>query len=1073
MISDDVELDRAYAQASFPKDIYGFLKNQELASSLTDHAAGFLLQIYCDHTYGEILTTRDAPRYDFVERINETDYNSVYKVRDNETDCLYVLKIANPQHREEAKKLLNNERTKYEAVTSPHVVKCHSFNYTRKDGRDFLFYLVLNLVEGTDLSQTLKTQAGSKWEYPRAAALARDIARGLADLHSRCIVHRDVKPANIVVSPDGRATLVDLGIAADVTRAPDPAGTEGYLSPEQSQGNDALLPSDVFSFGLVLWEVLVGVPYFATRGRAYLKDIQLHHDPKSLHSYRADAPEALHTLVTKCLLRRPESRPKAREIVKSLDDYLASHGPVLDDLCTYADRSRYFAAQCADVFGELAALVDDWYCSAGSANRVLAITGHPGDGKSYFVSWWTRKHAPESAVLVWLCNGGRSDNNRESSCNPSRFVAQLIRELSHHIPGYPGSVTFDRQFLEQQPLDALARYVTTPLNLLPPSTSQRTLVIAIDGIEAAGNLSFAHGISMTNVLQLLVEQLPAYFRLLVTCRPGDGVLANLTEAPVTITLSGEHRSLVRHASIELCNHYLETNTQFRDQVEAYTQKQSFGAPLERERLESFMQSNLASAVQLRDQNLQSTREWCEDVAAGRVSELLTATYTGDTEAKTFRSFLEGRAVKQPDAYGVLFAALCAATGPIPEELLEFAVPDWPHRYRDVTGLITVTPGVWWEHESYRELALKCQLRIRIDVYAGHEALAKACRRVLSEPGVFAANCRPYALEHYGYHLLGCRDQDSYRRWLLGEERTKAMSGNENIADAAVAKEYAFLKETKRTHFLLEHDDVLKAFIESGVRWLARTLARQIEMIPRDLTQDFIEVLTEVVANIAESNKKLLVFGAETECCMGVSPLEETDYNTFIMDPLWEHPVHVQLMRAQRRQAKKVLLIYADLYLRLTGRHAPASISDDTREVMQRNGYGPMFIDWVQADLKQQLFDPAPSLAWVHTYVDLMHKEFIFPATDDCATPSAEREAGAVDLCEDSSVNALLHMLFLMGIGWTPDSDSKSQWAICQWTELAAMPGIESKSQSSALEACGGLDAVDTFIQKFLSRARPQ
>jgi serine/threonine protein kinase len=1075
MLRDDAELDREYLAAGCPKDIAGFLEGKELAPSLRASAPAFLLQIYCDHTYGDILTTSDAPRFNFIQRISETQYHSVYKVQDNETECLYVLKIANPKHREEARRLLDNERAKYEAVTSPHVVKCHSFNYTRKDGRDFLLYLVLTLVEGTDLSQNLKQQAGRRQDYQRVAALARDIASGLADLHSRGIVHRDIKPANIIVSSDGKATLIDLGIAADVTDAPDRAGTEGYVSPERALGNNALLPSDVFSFGLVLWELLVGTPYFSTSGPAYWKEIALHHEPQSLHNYRADAPDALHTLVATCLQRLPEARPKAREIVELLNDYLASYGPVLDGLCTYTDRSTYIAAQCAEVFDELASVVDDWFCSPQPSNRVLAITGNPGDGKTYFVSWWTRRHVPEAAVLVWLCNDGRFDNNRDSTCDPTRFVAQLIRQLSHRVPGYPGSVTFDRHALEQTPLDALARYVIAPLKRLRPSLSQPTVVIAIDGIEMAAHRSFAHGVSMADVVRLLAEQLPGYFRLIITSRPGDGGLQSLAEYPVTIALNREHRSLVTHASIALCNHYLETNRRFADRVAEYARRHSIGAPLEGEALESVMRSHLAFGVQIRDQNLQSTKDWCEGVAAGRVGELLTADYTSDTEARAFRSFLEGPAKNEPEAYGLLLSVMCAAPVPIPEELLELAVPDWPNKYRDASRLITKTPqaDVSWQHPSYPKLAVACQSRIRIYLPAGHEVLAKACRHVLSNTLGFPLDCHAYAREHYGYHLLGSRDLQAYRHWLLGEERSKAMVGYDAVADTAVSKDYALLKDTKRCHFILSDDEVHKTFIRSGIRSLARVFAATTCCtIRHDLTPDFVQAITDVVEAISDPHKKLLVFGPETECVAGVSPWEQTDYNSLIMDPLWSHPVHIKLQQAIRRQARNVLRLYADVYLRLTGLHSPAAITDDTREVIRRNGYGAMFIAWVTPELQQQRHEQAPSLAWVNIHYGLMVREFCCATMEEWQGASAESQAKCVEWSEDPNVSTLLHMLFAMGMGWTPGSDLKSQWATCPWTEVAATPGSESKVLSSVLGASGGLDAVDAFIREFRCRRRP-
>jgi eukaryotic-like serine/threonine-protein kinase len=154
----------------------------------------------------------------------------------------------------------------------------------------------------------------------RVIQLGEQIARALAAAHSAGLIHSDIKPANILVRKDGYVKIVDFGLAGRV--AADPvttssefvAGTPRYMSPEQARGESISPASDIFSFGLVLYELVTGQHSFSGDSPFQAVQAMLMHEPSAASSFNPLIPARLDSLVRAMLHKEPAARPLAEEV---------------------------------------------------------------------------------------------------------------------------------------------------------------------------------------------------------------------------------------------------------------------------------------------------------------------------------------------------------------------------------------------------------------------------------------------------------------------------------------------------------------------------------------------------------------------------------------------------------------------------------------------------------------------------------------------------------------------------------------------------------------------------------------
>ncbi len=199
-----------------------------------------------------------------------------------------------------------------------------------------LAYLVMELVEGEPLSTLVAREGPLTTET--TLSLLRQTAFGLGEAHAAGMVHRDVKPGNILVRPDGSVKITDFGIAwsarsVALTRTGQVIGTPQYLSPEQAEGRPATPASDVYALGLIGYECLTGHPAFEGDNAVTIALKQVQQDPEPLPG---DLPASVRELVRRALLKDPGARlPDGAAFVAAIDDVLAGRS-LSDDPATVA-----------------------------------------------------------------------------------------------------------------------------------------------------------------------------------------------------------------------------------------------------------------------------------------------------------------------------------------------------------------------------------------------------------------------------------------------------------------------------------------------------------------------------------------------------------------------------------------------------------------------------------------------------------------------------------------------------------------------------------------------------------------
>ena len=272
-------------------------------------------------------------RYRILKMLGEGGMGAVYKARDLEVDRVVALKVIRPEYanRPEILARFKQELVLARQITHRNVIRI--FDLGQADG---IRFITMEYVDGQDLYSLLRS--GEPLTLERKAKIAREICRALEAAHEQGVVHRDLKPQNIMVENNGRVLVMDFGIAKSMedtglTHTGALIGTPAFMSPEQAKGEKLDIRSDLFSLGVIFYEMLTGkAPYVAeTAVGLLLKRVQ--ERPVAPIELDQEIPEALNNVVLKCLVvDRDQRYQTAAEIIRDLDGWLGDPTTFRTDL---------------------------------------------------------------------------------------------------------------------------------------------------------------------------------------------------------------------------------------------------------------------------------------------------------------------------------------------------------------------------------------------------------------------------------------------------------------------------------------------------------------------------------------------------------------------------------------------------------------------------------------------------------------------------------------------------------------------------------------------------------------------
>ena len=257
-------------------------------------------------------------RYEITQLLGEGGMSYVYKATDKQLQRTVAIKTLKPNYVEQEKFV---ERFKREAQTAanlnhPNIVQIFDWGIGDEP------FFVMEYIEGNTLTSIIANKRTISMND--ILFIGAQVSSGLQAAHSKGLVHRDIKPGNIMITPEGNVKVTDFGIVSfqneesDITKTGSILGTASYISPEQAQGKPVSKESDLYSLGTVLYELITGKPPFDGDTPIATATKHITEKPEKLSTYRANIPKGIENAVLKLLHKYPKDRFKNAEDLRAV-----------------------------------------------------------------------------------------------------------------------------------------------------------------------------------------------------------------------------------------------------------------------------------------------------------------------------------------------------------------------------------------------------------------------------------------------------------------------------------------------------------------------------------------------------------------------------------------------------------------------------------------------------------------------------------------------------------------------------------------------------------------------------------
>src|SRR3954465_2617919 len=263
-------------------------------------------------------------RYRIQRRIGSGGMADVYSAEDSQLGREVALKVL---HRRFARDAEFVERFRREASAAAGLQHPNVVSVFDRGEFDGTYYIAMEYLPGRTLKDVIREEA--PLDQQRVIGMAIQILQAAAFAHRRGVIHRDFKPHNVIVGDDGRLKVTDFGIAragaSEMTETGSIMGTAAYLSPEQAQGQRVGAPSDLYSIGVIVYEMLTGRVPFAGESAGWIALKHVSEEPPPLRQLRPDVHPRLEQAVGRALLKDPAQRyASADEFIAALEQARAA-----------------------------------------------------------------------------------------------------------------------------------------------------------------------------------------------------------------------------------------------------------------------------------------------------------------------------------------------------------------------------------------------------------------------------------------------------------------------------------------------------------------------------------------------------------------------------------------------------------------------------------------------------------------------------------------------------------------------------------------------------------------------------